>query len=114
VVIWLSYLDRFNIELKRSFLPLAVMRILFKHKEGIHGYAVAQYLIGDSDKNLLKSIGNIYTVLRRFQKANLVESLIESNESDSKIVYTITQEGIVTFKEMMVLVTHFQSIINSI
>ncbi len=90
-----SFEESWKIEMRRGILQYAVLAIVKKHKEGVHGYKIAKDL-EERTRGLLKiKEGTLYPILHRLQKERLLDvSRMEKSEAGPKRkVYVLTSKG---------------------
>lgn len=100
-----NFEDTWRIEIRRGLLQYAVLAIVKRHEDGIHGYGIAKELEERTDGLLQVKEGTLYPILHRLRKERLLNVHSEKSESGpSKKVYVLTGEGDRVYRHLTVLV----------
>lgn len=100
-----NFEDSWRIEIRRGLLQYAVLAIVKRHEDGIHGYGLAKELEERTDGLLQVKEGTLYPILHRLRKERLLNVHTEKSESGpSKKVYVLTGEGDRVYRHLTVLV----------
>ena len=90
----LDFEDAWKIEIRRGLLQYAILAIVGRHKEGIHGYGIARELDKRTDGLLEVKEGTLYPILHRLLKERLLDvSVAKSDAGPKRKVYVLTGEG---------------------
>ncbi|MHA2072109.1 MAG: PadR family transcriptional regulator [Candidatus Thorarchaeota archaeon] len=90
----LSFEDTWKVEIRRGLLQYAVLAIVKRHDEGIHGYGIVRELEERTDGVLEVKEGTLYPILHRLKKERLLNDRIEKSDAGPrKKVYVLTGEG---------------------
>ena len=96
-----SFEDTWRIQMRRGILQFAVLAVVQRHMDGIHGYGIARELEERTDGLLEVKEGTLYPILHRLKKERLVNVRIEESESGPKRkVYVLTGEGDRVYREL--------------
>ncbi|MGQ4910738.1 MAG: PadR family transcriptional regulator [Candidatus Thorarchaeota archaeon] len=100
-----SFEDAWRIQMRRGVLQYAVLAIVHRHINGIHGYGIARELEERTDGLLRVKEGTLYPILHRLRKERLLNVSSEPSESGpSRKVYVLTGEGDRVYRELTVVV----------
>jgi PadR family transcriptional regulator PadR len=89
-----SFEDAWKVEIRRGLLQYAVLAVVKRHEEGIHGYGIVRELEERTDGVLEVKEGTLYPILHRLKKERLLNDHIEKSDSGPrKKVYVLTGEG---------------------
>jgi PadR family transcriptional regulator PadR len=90
----LSFEDTWKVEIRRGLLQYAVLAIVKRHEEGIHGYGIVRELEERTDGLLEVKEGTLYPILHRLKRDRLLNDRIEKSDSGPRRkVYVLTGEG---------------------
>ncbi|MHA2117962.1 MAG: PadR family transcriptional regulator [Candidatus Thorarchaeota archaeon] len=90
----LSFEDAWKVEIRRGVLQYAVLAIVKRHDEGIHGYGIVRELGERTDGLLQVKEGTLYPILHRLKRERLLNDRVEKSDSGPrKKVYVLTGEG---------------------
>jgi PadR family transcriptional regulator PadR len=100
-----SFEDSWRTEIRRGLLQYAVLAIVKRHEDGIHGYGIAKELEERTEGLLQVKEGTLYPILHRLKKERLLNVHNEKSDSGpSKKVYVLTGEGDRVYRHLTVLV----------
>ena len=100
-----NFEESWRIEIRRGLLQYAVLAIVKRHEEGIHGYGIAKELEETTDGLLQAKEGTLYPILHRLKKERLLNVHNEKSESGpSRKIYVLTGEGDRVYRHLTVLV----------
>ncbi len=84
-------------QLRKGTLELAILSFINKHSENTYGYD----LIKNLNEAEIEIEGNtVYPILRRLEKAELIESTWITKDNQPKKFFKITQAGHIILKRM--------------
>jgi PadR family transcriptional regulator PadR len=90
----LSFEDTWKVEIRRGLLQYAVLAIVKRHDEGIHGYGIVRELDERTDGLLEVKEGTLYPILHRLKRERLLNDRVEKSDSGPRRkVYVLTGEG---------------------
>lgn len=90
----LSFEDTWKVEIRRGVLQYAVLAIVKRHDEGIHGYGIVRELGERTDGLLQVKEGTLYPILHRLKRERLLNDRVEKSASGPRRkVYVLTGEG---------------------
>ncbi|MHA1924465.1 MAG: PadR family transcriptional regulator [Candidatus Thorarchaeota archaeon] len=90
----LSFEDAWKVEIRRGILQYAVLAIVKRHDEGIHGYGIVRELKERTDGLLEVKEGTLYPILHRLKRERLLNDRVEKSDSGPRRkVYVLTGEG---------------------
>ncbi|RDE15904.1 MAG: PadR family transcriptional regulator [Candidatus Thorarchaeota archaeon] len=96
-----SFEEGWKIEMRRGLLEYAVLAIVKRHQEGIHGYGIARELEEKTDGLLEVKEGTLYPILHRLREDRLLNVRAErSDTGPSRKVYVLTGEGDRVYREL--------------
>ncbi|TFG14434.1 PadR family transcriptional regulator [Candidatus Thorarchaeota archaeon] len=99
-----NFEDSWKVEMRRGILQYAVLAIVKKNTEGIHGYGIARKLEERTDGLLEVKEGTLYPILHRLKKERLVNVHTEKSESGpSRKVYVLTGEGDRVYRQLTMI-----------
>ena len=99
-----SFEDTWRIEIRRGLLQYAVLAIVKRHEQGIHGYGIAKELEERTEGLLQVKEGTLYPILHRLKKERLLNVRDEKSESGpSRKVYVLTGEGDRVYRQLTVI-----------
>lgn len=91
--------------MRRGILQYAVLAVVHRHIDGIHGYGIARELEERTDGLLHVKEGTLYPILHRLKKERLLNDRSEPSESGpNRKVYVLTGEGDRVYRELTVIV----------
>ena len=76
----LSFEDAWRVEIRRGLLQYAVLAIVKRHNEGIHGYGIVRELEERTDGVLEVKEGTLYPILHRLKKERLLNDRVEKSD----------------------------------
>lgn len=88
-------LQSFITELRRGSLTLAVLGCL---KQSHYGYALLQTM---QEKNIDIEANTLYPLLRRLESQGLLSSDWDTSESRPRKYYSLSEKGILVYRELM-------------
>ena len=90
----LSFEEAWRIEIRRGILQYAVLAIVKRHDEVIHGYGIVRELEERTDGLLQVKEGTLYPILHRLKRERLLNDRVEKSDSGPRRkVYVLTGEG---------------------
>lgn len=96
-----SFEEGWKVEIRRGLLQYAVLAVVRKHEEGIHGYGIARELSLKTDGLLEVKEGTLYPILHRLRKERLLNFRKErSDTGPERKVYVLTGEGDRVYREL--------------
>lgn len=99
-----TFEEGWKIELRRGLLQYAVLAIVRRHEDGIHGYGIARELDERTDGMLEVKEGTLYPILHRLSKERLLNVRSENSKAGpSRKVYVLTGEGDRVYRELSVV-----------
>jgi PadR family transcriptional regulator PadR len=99
-----SFEDIWRVQMRRGILQYAVLAVVQRHMDGIHGYGIARELEERTDGLLEVKEGTLYPILHRLKKERLLNVRTEKSESGPKRkVYVLTGEGDRVYRELTVV-----------
>lgn len=100
-----SFEDTWRIEIRRGLIQYAVLAIVKRHDDGIHGYGIAKELEESTEGLLQVKEGTLYPILHRLRKERLLNVHNERSETGPRRkVYVLTGEGDRVYRHLTVLV----------
>ncbi len=100
-----SFEETWKVEIRRGILQYAVLAIVKRHEEGIHGYGIVRELEERTDGLLQVKEGTLYPILHRLRKERLLNVHDERSDSGpSRKVYVLTGEGDRVYRQLSVIV----------
>ncbi|MFX1482854.1 MAG: PadR family transcriptional regulator [Promethearchaeota archaeon] len=100
-----SFEESWKIEIRRGVLQYAVLAIVRRHEDGIHGYGIARELEEKTDGLLQVKEGTLYPILHRLRKERLLNVRTEKSDSGpKKKVYVLTGEGDRVYRQLTLVV----------
>ncbi|NWF96257.1 MAG: PadR family transcriptional regulator [Candidatus Thorarchaeota archaeon] len=98
-----SFEEGWKIELRRGLLQYAVLAVVRRYQQGIHGYGIARELHKKTDGLLEVKEGTLYPILHRLKQERLLNVRVErSDAGPSRKVYVLTGEGDRVYRELTV------------
>ncbi|NHJ13128.1 MAG: PadR family transcriptional regulator [Candidatus Thorarchaeota archaeon] len=86
--------DAWKVEIRRGLLQYAVLAIVKRHEEGIHGYGIVRELEERTEGLLEVKEGTLYPILHRLRNERLLNVRVEKSDSGPRRkVYVLTGEG---------------------
>ncbi len=99
-----SFEDVWKIELRRGILQYAILAIVRRYENGIHGYRIAKELDERTGGLLEVKDGTLYPILHRLSRERLLNVHTERSDSGpSKKIYVLTGEGDRVYRELSVI-----------
>lgn len=90
----MDFEDAWRIEMRRGLLQYAVLAIVKRHDNGIHGYGIVRELEERTEGLLEVKEGTLYPILHRLKNERLLNVRTEKSESGPRRkVYVLTGEG---------------------
>jgi PadR family transcriptional regulator PadR len=100
----LSFEDTWKVEIRRGILQYAVLAIVKRHDEGIHGYGIVRELGERTDGLLQVKEGTLYPILHRLKRERLLNDRVEKSDSGPrKKVYVLTGEGDRVYRKLTMI-----------
>jgi PadR family transcriptional regulator PadR len=100
----LSFENAWRVEIRRGILQYAVLAIVKRHDEGIHGYGIVRELEERTDGLLEVKEGTLYPILHRLKRERLLNDRIEKSDSGPRRrVYVLTGEGDRVYRKLTVI-----------
>ena len=97
----LSFEEGWKVEIRRGILQYAVLAIVKRHENGIHGYGIARELEERTEGLLGIKEGTLYPILHRLRKERLLNVRTEKSESGpSRKMYVLTGDGDRVYREL--------------
>lgn len=95
---------------KGSWLQLIILRVLYETP--LHGYRIRKALnTFMAGRRTLKS-GSLYTILRRMERSELLESTWETkNKGLNRRIYTLTQNGVEMLRQGKTMIEEQQKVL---
>ncbi|MFW9909505.1 MAG: PadR family transcriptional regulator [Candidatus Thorarchaeota archaeon] len=103
-----SFEEGWKIEMRRGLLQYAVLAIVRKHENGIHGYGIARELDEKTEGLLEVKEGTLYPILHRLKKDRLLN--VHNQKSDAgpqRKVYVLTGEGDRVYRELSFILAQY-------
>jgi len=98
-----SFEEGWKIEMRRGLLEYAVLAIVKRHQEGIHGYGIARELEEKTDGLLEVKEGTLYPILHRLREDRLLNVRAEKSDTGpGRKGYVLTGEGDRVYRELAV------------
>jgi len=96
-----NFEEGWKVEIRRGLLQYAVLAIVKRHEDGIHGYGIARELADKTDGLLEVKEGTLYPILHRLKKERLLNDRKERSEAGpARKVYVLTGEGDRVYREL--------------
>jgi PadR family transcriptional regulator PadR len=99
-----SFEESWRIEMRRGLLEYAVLAVVRRHEDGIHGYGIARELKQKTEGILEVREGTLYPILHRLKKERLLNRHVQKSDvGPSRLVYVLTGEGDRVYRELSVI-----------
>ncbi len=95
--------------MRRGILQYAVLAIVKRHKDGVHGYRIVKELEERTDGLLSVKEGTLYPILHRLRKERLLD-VSRTERSDAgprRKVYVLTSKGDRVLRSLTVILQEY-------
>jgi PadR family transcriptional regulator PadR len=102
-----SFEEGWKVEMRRGLLEYAILAVVRRHQEGIHGYGIVRELKERAEGLFEVQEGTLYPILHRLKKERLLNVHTEkSGEGPSRLRYVLTGEGDRVYRTLSVMLAN--------
>ena len=89
-----DYVEKFESEINRGISTLCILSIIKQVEvKGIHGYGILKELQEQTNDTLVIEEGTLYPLIRKLEKASLLESWKSEVDGRKRKLYRMTENG---------------------